>query len=56
MGALLQRLDPWTTIPPVPDSRFQSHQPVIVQMQAEAPLQTIFERAERACDRDIALG
>ena len=39
---------PWTTIPPVPDFRFQSHQPVIAQMQAEAPLQPIFERAERA--------
>jgi hypothetical protein len=51
-GVTMQRYyrgrTPWTTIPPVPDFRFQSHQPVIAQMQAEAPLQPIFERAEGA--------
>jgi hypothetical protein len=51
-GVTMQRyyrgLTPWTTIPPLPDFRFQSHQPVIAQMQAEAPLQPIFEGAERA--------
>jgi hypothetical protein len=50
-GVTMQRYytgrTPWTTVPPVPDFRFQSHQPVIAQMQAEAPLQPIFERAEQ---------
>ena len=38
----------WMTIPPVAEFRFQSHQPIIAQMRAEAPLDPIFAKAERA--------
>ena len=37
----------WTTVPPLPDFHFQSHQPIITQMQAEAPLRPIFQNIER---------
>jgi hypothetical protein len=51
-GVTLQRYykgrAPWMTIPPLADFRFQSHQPIIAQMRAEAPLQPIFAQAERA--------
>jgi hypothetical protein len=50
-GVTLQRYykgrTPWMTIPPLADFRFQSHQPIIAQMRAEAPLQPIFAQAER---------
>jgi hypothetical protein len=51
-GVTLQRYykgrTPWMTIPPLTDFRFQSHQPIIARMRAEAPLQPIFAQAERA--------
>jgi hypothetical protein len=50
-GVTMQRYyqgrTPWMTIPPVQDFRFQSHQPIIAHMQAEAPLQPILTQAER---------
>ena len=50
-GVTLQRYykgrTAWMTIPPLTDFRFQSHQPIIAQMRAEAPLQPIFAQAER---------
>jgi hypothetical protein len=51
-GVTLQRYykgrAPWMTIPPLTDFRFQSHQPIIAQMQAEAPLKSIFAAAGHA--------
>ena len=51
-GVTLQRYyrgrTPWLTIPPLSDFRFQSHQPIMEQMLAEAPLQPILAQAERA--------